>query len=235
MILDLSSPDSINSKITLDRHGGGSGPSICRHRLRWLAVAARHRARRRPSGTAFRAVWIGVTATVAVALVTGLVVLLTSGGKSPASNQSRSNRSQSTSTDEFELVIRTVSFTTSAKGQMVTVAGVVHGLGGGQAVYAVAQPMTPAGSAVSSSSVQRWFVGGPATVRDDGGWITHLQVKPTVSALRVVAINAATPPDGTSCVLAQVQCITDSLAGGGPAGPFVVSRSLAIHATRNDS
>ena len=205
---------------------------MCRHRLRWLPVAARHRAGRRPSGTAFRVVWIGVTATVVVALVTGLVVLVTSGGKSPASNPSRLNRDQSASSDEFELVIRTVSFTTSASGQLVTVAGVVHGLGGGQAVYAVAQPMTSVGSAVSASSVSHWFVGGPATVRDDGGWTTRIQVKPTVSALRVVAVNAATPPDGTSCVLGQVDCITDSLARGGPAGPFVISQSLAIHATR---
>ena len=96
---------------------------------------------------------------------------------------------------------------------MVTVAGEVHGLGGGQAVYAVAQPMTGVGSAASSSAVQPWIVGGPATVRDDGGWSTHIQVKPTISALRVVAVNAVTPPDGTSCVLAQVACITASLAG----------------------
>ena len=179
--------------------------------------------------------WIGVTATIVVALVTGLIVLVSSGDKSPASNQSRLNRDQSTSTDEFELVIRTVSFTTSPKGQMVTVAGVVHGLGGGQTVYAVAQPTTSVGSTVSSSSGQSWLVGGPATVRDDGGWSTHIQVKPTVSALRVVAVNAATPPDGTSCALAEVDCITDSLAEGGPAGPFVISQSLAIHATRNYS
>jgi hypothetical protein len=179
-------------------------------------------------------VWIGITATIVVALVTGLVALVTSGGKSPASSQSRSNRGQSTSPDQFELVIRTVSFTTSASGQLVTVAGVVHGLGGGQAVYAVAQPMTSVGSAVSASSVQPWLVGGPATVRDDGGWSTHIQVKRTVSALRVVAVNAETPADGTSCALAQVDCITDSLTEG-PAGPFVVSQSLAIHATRNYS
>jgi hypothetical protein len=179
-------------------------------------------------------VWIGVTATIVVALITGLVVLVTSGDKSPAGNQSRLNGGQSTSPDEFELVIRTVSFTTSAQGQMVTVAGVVRGLGGGQAVYAVAQPITTVGSAVSASSVQRWIVGGPATVRDDGGWSTRIQVKPTVSALRVVAVNAATPPDGTSCVLDEVDCIKDSL-GSGPAGPFVISQSLAIHATRNYS
>ena len=154
-------------------------------------MAARHRVRTRPSGTALRIAWIGATATVVLALVTGLVVLVSSSDKSPAGNQSR--LSQSASSDEFELVIRTVSFTTSAKGQLVTVAGVVHGLGGGQAVYAVAQPMTSVGSVVSSSSVQQWFVGGRATVRDDGGWSTHIQVKPTVSALRVVAVNAATP------------------------------------------
>ena len=225
MILGLSSPRPL----------GGTGLGICRHRLRWLPVAARHRAGRRPSGTAFRVVWIGITATIVVALVTGLVVLVTSGGKSPASNQSRLNRDQSTSSNDFELVIRTVSFTKSASGQMVTVAGVVHGLGGGQAVYAVAQPMTSVGSAVPASSVQPWFVGGPATVRDDGGWSTHIKVKPTVSALRVVAVNAATPPDGTTCALAQVSCITESLAGRGPAGPFVISQSLAIHATRNYS
>ena len=216
-----------------DRRGGGTGPGVCQHRLRWLPVAARHRVRTRPSGKALRIAWIGATATVVLALVTGLVVLVSSSDKSPAGNQS--SLSQSASSDEFELVIRTVSFTTSAKGQLVTVAGVVHGLGGGQAVYAVAQPMTSVGSVVSSSSVQQWFVGGPATVRDDGGWSTHIQVKPTVSALRVVAVNAATPPDGTSCVLGQVECITHSLAGGGPAGPFVVSQSLAIHATRNYS
>jgi len=200
-----------------------------------LPVAARHRARRRPSGTAFRVAWIGVTATVVVALVTGLVVLVSSSDKTPASDRSRLNQGQSPSTDDFELVIRTVSFTTSTSGEMVTVAGLVHGLGGGQAVYAVAQPMTAVGSAASSTTVQRWFVGGPATVRDDGGWTTHIQVKPTISALRVVAVKAATPPDGTSCVVTQVECITDSLAGGGPAGPFVISQSLAIHATRNYS
>ena len=198
-------------------------------------MAARHRVRRRPSGTAFRVVWIGLTATIVVALVTGLIVLVTSGDKSPASNQSRLHPGQSTSSDEFELVIRTVSFTTSASGQMVTVAGEVHGLSGGQAVYAVAQPMTGVGSAASSSAVQPWIVGGPATVRDDGGWSTHIQVKPTISALRVVAVNAATPPDGTNCVLAQVACITASLARGGPAGAFVVSQSLAIHTSRNYS
>ena len=170
-----------------------------------------------------------------VALVTGLIVLVSSSDKTPASDRSRLNRGQSSSTDDFELVIRTVSFTTSSSGEMVTVAGLVRGLGGGQAVYAVAQSMTAAGSAASSTSVQRWFVGGPATVRDDGGWTTHIQVKPTISALRVVAVNAATPPDGTSCAAAQVECITDSLAGGGPAGPFVVSQSLAIHATRTYS
>jgi hypothetical protein len=178
--------------------------------------------------------WIGLTATIVVALVTGLIVLVTSGNKSPASNQSRLHRGQSTSTDEFELVIRTVSFTTSAGGEMVTVAGVVHGLGGGQAVYAVAQPVMATGSSASSNSVRPWFVGGPAKVRQDGGWATHIEVKPTISALRVVAVNAATPTGDSRCVVPQVECITDSLAGG-PGGPFVISQSSAIHATRTYS
>jgi hypothetical protein len=201
-------------------------------------VGARHRARRRPSETSSKATkvaWIGVTAIVVAALVTGLFVVFTTSDKAPGSDQSRLNQGRSTSTaDEFELVIRTVSFTTSAGGEMVTVAGVVHGLGGGQAVYAVAQPVMAAGFSASSNSVRPWFVGGPAKVRQDGGWATHIEVKPTISALSVVAVNAATPTGDSRCVVPQVECITDSLAGG-PGGPFVISQSSAIHATRTYS
>jgi hypothetical protein len=169
------------------------------------------------------------------ALVTGLFVLFTTSDEAPRSDQSRLNQGRSSSTgDEFELIIRTVSFTASAGGEMVTVAGVVHGLGGGQAVYAVAQPVMATGSSASSSSVRPWFVGGPAKVREDGGWATHIEVKPTISALRVVAVNAATPTGDSRCVVPQVECITDSLAGG-PGGPFVISQSSAIHATRTYS
>jgi hypothetical protein len=191
--------------------------------------------RTRPSKTATKVAWIGITAIVVAALVTGLFVLFTTSDEAPRSDQSRLNQGRSSSTgDEFELIIRTVSFTASAGGEMVTVAGVVHGLGGGQAVYAVAQPVMATGSSASSSSVRPWFVGGPAKVREDGGWATHIEVKPTISALRVVAVNAATPTGDSRCVVPQVECITDSLAGG-PGGPFVISQSSAIHATRTYS
>lgn len=205
-------------------------------------MGARHRARRRPSETracpsktVTKVAWIAVTAIVVAALVTGLFVLFTTSDKPTGSDQSRLNQGRSSSTaDEFELTIRTVSFTTSADGEMVTVAGVVHGLGGGQAVYAVAQPVMATGSAASSNPVRPWFVGGPAKVREDGGWATRIEVKPTISALRVVAVNAATPTGDSRCVVPEVECITDSLAGG-PGGPFVISQSSAIHATRTYS